>query len=95
MELVHFVPVLSLNSTSTNDIWGWTDPLTGEEYAIVGLRNGTAFIHISEFGHPTYLGRLPTNSFQSSWRDIKVYDNHAYIVSEAPRHGMQVFDLTR
>ncbi len=95
MELVHFVPVLSLNSTSMNDVWGWTDPLTGEEYAIVGLRNGTAFIHINEFGHPTYLGRLPTNSFQSSWRDIKVYDNHAYIVSEAPRHGMQVFDLTR
>ena len=31
----------------------------------------------------------------SSWRDIKVYDNHAFIVSEAGSHGMQVFDLTR
>jgi choice-of-anchor B domain-containing protein len=31
----------------------------------------------------------------SSWRDIKVNGNHAYIVSEASGHGMQVFDLTR
>ena len=29
------------------------------------------------------------------WRDIKVYANHAFIVSEAIDHGMQVFDLTR
>ena len=30
----------------------------------------------------------------STWRDIKVYQNTAYIVSEARDHGMQVFDLT-
>jgi len=30
----------------------------------------------------------------SSWRDVKVYNNYAFIVSEAPSHGMQVFDLT-
>jgi choice-of-anchor B domain-containing protein len=29
------------------------------------------------------------------WRDIKVHDDHAYIVSEAREHGLQVFDLTR
>jgi len=29
------------------------------------------------------------------WRDIKVYDDHAFIVSEAREHGMQVFDLTQ
>lgn len=28
------------------------------------------------------------------WRDVKVYKNHAYIVSEAYGHGLQVFDLT-
>lgn len=31
----------------------------------------------------------------SAWRDIKVYDNHAFIVSDAQPHGMQVFDLTK
>jgi len=31
---------------------------------------------------------------KSLWRDAKVYKNHAFIVSEAVDHGMQVFDLT-
>jgi choice-of-anchor B domain-containing protein len=95
MELVHFVPMIEFGSSNANDVWGWTDPLTGTEYAILGVRNGTAFIKIDEYGHPTYLGRLPTNTRTSSWRDMKVYADHAFIVSEAFQHGMQVFDLTR
>ena len=32
----------------------------------------------------------------SFWREIKVYKNHAFIVSDgAGAHGMQIFDLTR
>lgn len=31
----------------------------------------------------------------SSWRDIKVHNDYAYIVSEAAGHGMQIFDLTQ
>ncbi len=95
MELVHFVPVSTFGTHTANDIWGWTDPETGFEYVILGVRSGTAFIRIDEYGHPTYLGRLPTRTFQSSWRDMKVYRNHVYVVSEAGSHGMQVFDLTR
>ncbi|HEX7030476.1 MAG TPA: choice-of-anchor B family protein [Gammaproteobacteria bacterium] len=41
-----------------NDMWGWTDPLDGKEYVIVGLRDGTAFVDISDPEHPRYLGRL-------------------------------------
>lgn len=78
-----------------NDIWGWTDPMTGKEYALVGLDNGTAFVDVTNPINPIRLGNLPTNSFNSAWRDIKVVDNYAYIVSEASNHGMQVFDLTR
>ena len=95
MELVHFVPIATFGTTTANDIWGWTDPETGDEYALLGTRSGTAFIHLDEYGHPTYVGRLPTRTFQSSWRDIKVYRDHAYVVSEAAFHGLQVFDLTR
>ena len=78
-----------------SDSWGWTDPDTGNEYAIVGLSNGTAFIDISNPVNPEHLGTLPTQTFNSSWRDVKVYNNHAFIVSEAANHGMQVFDLTK
>ena len=42
---------------------------------------------------PIYLGKLPTAKSPSSWRDIKVYKNHAFVVSEAANHGLQIFDL--
>ncbi|QNJ97332.1 choice-of-anchor B family protein [Constantimarinum furrinae] len=85
----------TLNAGAGNDSWGWTDPSNGNEYAIVGLNNGTAFINISNPNSPVYLGKLPTHTSNSTWRDVKVYNNHAFIVSEANGHGMQVFDLTR
>ena len=82
-------------SIAGNDSWGWTDPTTNKEYALVGLNSHAAFVDISEPSLPVLLGVLPTATVNSSWRDIKVYRNHAFIVSEASGHGMQVFDLTR
>jgi choice-of-anchor B domain-containing protein len=35
----------------------------------------------------------PRKSSDHNWRDIKVYADHAYIVSEAEDSGLQVFDL--
>ena len=83
-----------INSTILNDIWGWTDDSNGKEYALVGMSNGTSFVDISNPENPIFIGRLPTQTSNSTWRDIKVYKNHAYIVSEASGHGMQIFDLT-
>ena len=34
-------------SNFTNDIWGWTDPVTKDEYAIVGLNCGTSFVKLT------------------------------------------------
>ena len=31
----------------------------------------------------------------SAWRDMKVFDDHMFVVSDAQIHGVQVFDLTR
>jgi hypothetical protein len=81
--------------TDLNDVWGWTDPQTGTEYALVGRTDGTAFVDVSTPTEPIYVGELPTHTTESTWRDVKVYDNHAFIVSEASGHGMQVFDLTQ
>lgn len=94
---INFVSSISLSEMSAsagNDSWGWTDTTTGREYAIMCLDNGTAFIDISNPESPVYLGKLPTATDNSPWRDAKVYQDHAFIVSEAPGHGMQVFDLT-
>lgn len=94
-QLQSNLPLTTFSASSGNDSWGWTDPSDGKEYVLMGLNNGTAFIDISDPVNPVYLGKLPTHSFDSQWRDVKVYNNHAFIVSEADNHGMQVFDLTR
>jgi choice-of-anchor B domain-containing protein len=78
-----------------NDVWGWTDPSSGREFAILGQSDGTAFAEVHKDGSLTYVGRLPTQTVASSWRDIKVIKNHAYIGSEAPDHGLQIFDMTK
>lgn len=46
-------------------------------------------------GSLQYIARLPTQTEATIWRDIKVIGNYAYIGSEAPDHGLQVFDLTK
>ncbi|WP_169332228.1 choice-of-anchor B family protein [Gracilimonas tropica] len=128
VDLFAQLSIYELSGDSTgvylNDIWGWTDPQTSKEYALVGLTNGTAFVDISDPETPVVVGRLPESNLRgkfkqltlnqypacnlgigttnrsksismgTAWRDIKVYDNHAFIVSDAQPHGMQVFDLT-
>ena len=94
-DLQSFISLEEMDAIRGNDSWGWTDPDNGDEYAIMGVKNGTVFINISDPINPIYLGKLPTHTDNSTWRDIKVYQNYAFIVSEANNHGMQVFDLTR
>ena len=83
--------------TFVNDIWGWTDPETGNDYALVGAAEGVVFVDISDPKRPEVLGILPTASTEGGefWRDIKVYADHAFVVSEHENHPMQVFDLTQ
>lgn len=78
-----------------NDIWGWTDPLTNKEYVIMGLDNKSSFVDVSDPYNPIHLADLKTATSSSTWRDMKVYKNYVFIVSEAWSHGMQVFDLHR
>ena len=90
------VPLADMGGSTGNDIWGWVDALTGNEYALMGMTNGTAFVDVTDPENPVYLGVLPTETISTPWRDIKVYQDHAYIVADASgAHGMQVFDLTR
>lgn len=79
-----------------NDIWGWTDSLTGHEYALVGRYDGTSFVDVTDPYNPIVVAELNSyNDRGSYWRDIKVYDNYAYIVADPQHHGLQIFDLTK
>jgi choice-of-anchor B domain-containing protein len=93
VDLLAFLPHADIGGGNGNDVWGWTDPQTGREFAIVGAARGAAFVDITNPRQPVHVGTLPTHTVESIWRGIKVFANHAFIVSEAPNHGMQVFDL--
>jgi choice-of-anchor B domain-containing protein len=98
VDLESFLAIEDLGGqggVEANDIWGWTDPRTGTEYALVGLTDAVAFVDVSTPTEPVYLGELPTHTESSSWRDVKVYEGHAYVVSEARDHGLQVMDLAK
>lgn len=83
-------------ATNVADLWGWTDPVTGKEYAIVGGRTGTSFVDLSTPTAPVLVGFLPThNGVSSLWRDVDTHGNWCFVGSEASGHGLQVFDLTR
>jgi choice-of-anchor B domain-containing protein len=98
-----------------NDIWGWVDPVTGQEWALVGTAGGTAFVDVTDPEAPRYAGFLAAPAAATSalshcepegvaarsahcgnasaWRDLEVYADHAFIVSEEAGHGLVVFDL--
>jgi len=95
LDFVDFVGLGTLSNTEGNDIWGWHDTENNDDYAIVGTTRGSSMVRITDPSNIEVLGFLPTHTTASTWRDMKVVNDHAYIVSEASGHGLQVFDLTR
>jgi choice-of-anchor B domain-containing protein len=51
----------ALGYGNLNDIWGWTDPLDGREYALVGAVGGTVFVDVTDAANPRVVGRLPAH----------------------------------
>jgi choice-of-anchor B domain-containing protein len=101
VDLLSFLPVSAIGGDRgirLNDVWGWTDPETGREYALVGRIDGLSIVDISNAASPVYVGDLPMTpgSNAAAWRDMKVYDDHVFVVADgAGQHGMQVLDLGR
>ena len=63
---------------------------------MVGLTNGLSIVEITDPANPVFRGKLPTVTGNRAWRDIKVYKDHAFIVSDVNgAHGMQVFNLNK
>ena len=99
IQLMAFMAKANLggNGSNLNDVWGWTDLTTGREIAIVGKTNGTAFVDVTDPINPLLLAFLPSrNGGNESWRDIKIYADHAFIVADGStnnNHGLQIYDL--
>ncbi len=99
VDMLSFLSVADLGGSrgvKVNDLWGWTDPETNKEWALIGRMDGTAMVDVTDPYNPIFAGNLPKTeeARASTWRDIKVYSDHAFIVADgAGNHGMQVFDL--
>ncbi len=101
VDLIAYLPVHEMGGVrglATNDVWGWTDPETKRDYAIVGMRDRASFVDVTDPYSPVHVGIMmkTEGSRTSAWRDMKVRKNWVYIVSDgAGEHGMQVFNLER
>ncbi len=96
VDLMSYLPNASIGGGSGSNLWGWTDPVTGHEWVIYGRSNGTAFVDITDPANPVYAANLLTHTGTSTWREVKAYANHAYIVADNNgAHGLQIFDMTR
>ncbi|HEY7671070.1 MAG TPA: choice-of-anchor B family protein [Gammaproteobacteria bacterium] len=104
---IDFQAQIALNQFSTlpasaANLWGFVDLNDNREYAVIGLRNGTAVVEVTNPASPREVATIAGNT--SSWREVKIYQQfdtptnqyraYAYISTEAPGSGIQVIDLT-
>lgn len=105
VDLVAFVPNSMLapagreRGVRLNDNWGWTDPETGIEYALIGRNDGLAILDMTDPSSPVLVGDLPKTPDtprSQLWRDMKTYKDHLFVVADgAGNHGLQILDLRR
>lgn len=89
-----------------SSIWGFTLD-QDREFVAIAQHDGTAFAEVvgengwnwltkKKAGTLDYIGRLPGHSEPSMWREIRDYHGRwAVIASEAPGHGVQIFDMRK
>lgn len=77
------------------DVWGWVDPETKDEFAIVGGARGVFFFNVTDPAKPVALGSVPIKAPAGLWLEIEILNDHAYWVCDLVPCGLNVFDLTR
>lgn len=80
----------SLHNTFLNDVWGYTDEF-GNEYALVGARNGVSVVDVTQPTNPQEVFWHPSK--YSTWRDLKTFGDYAYVTTEADT-GLLIMDLS-
>lgn len=74
--------------------WGWVQPITKKEYAIVGTSSKTYFIDVSNPSNPIIKDSVMAAHTGCTWREVKTYQNYCYIVSDdIPPNSFQIVDM--
>jgi len=83
-------------SVQGSSLWGWVDPLTGSEYALMGRNRGLSIIDVTNPRSPVIVASVPNaSSTATSWREPKVIGNRAFIGVDGTTHGVQAIDLEK
>ena len=73
MQELGYLDLVSIHNSDLSDIWGWSNG--NQEYAIVGVNNGTSVVDVTNPANPTEVFYEP--GMNSIWRDIKTYNGYA------------------
>ncbi len=96
VTLMSHLSSAELGTEAASDNWGWEDPLTGVEYALVASVEGLIIVSLEDPEVPVVIGDLPAhNGLETFIRDVKVYADHAFVTADTSGHGMQVLDLNQ
>ncbi len=92
----------STQPLSAANLWGFVDRDDDREYVLVGLRNGTAVVDVTDPASPREVATVP--GVTNAWREVKVYQvfdaglgrhrAYAYVTTEGSGAGLQILDLT-
>ncbi|MDQ7048824.1 MAG: choice-of-anchor B family protein [Enterobacterales bacterium] len=103
VDLLAHIPLssFSTNPFEANDIWGHYDLNNGNEYALIGLRNGIGIVNVTDPLNPVVVTTIASQS--TIWRDIKVYQyfdhsinqwkSYAYVTADNATVGLMIIDL--
>jgi choice-of-anchor B domain-containing protein len=105
VDLMSNIPLSGFPSspTSASNLWAYVDLDDNREYAIIGVRNATAVVDVTDPINPVIVGSIAGPS--SSWREVKVlqffnnttsrWDAYAYVVTDQVGVGVQIIDLSQ
>jgi len=82
-----------LNYTqNVNDVWGYVDA-QNNEYVLLGTQTGVSIVSLIDPSNPNELHFI--EGANNTWRDLKVWQQYAYVVNEAPNGGgLLIIDLS-
>lgn len=88
LELISNVEI----GEAVNDIWGYVAE-DGTEYAIVGSVRNTTIFSLADLENPQQIAQIEGSN--STWRDIKSWDDHVYVVADAGNDGLLIIDMSQ
>lgn len=77
-------------SVALSNIGGYVDS-SGNEYALVGTYNGLSIVDVTDPANPVIKFNIPGTN--SDWREVKTWQNYAYVTTEGCCNGLQILNL--